>query len=178
MDGTNSDAHKDVQELFLTSQSILLLNHDPEKENFRSNLTMTTEDLELRKKACVDEASSLMTTYRSLEEHVTRFENPDSSSGSDNLDLTTRVKTARSTFCSRVNNVIRMLNQHLIALNNTINDTRPESEVVLGRSWDLKDSAEQSIEKLQRQLRCWEKRISRAGINLSPVKNKILDMGR
>ena len=150
MDGSDNGAHKEIQELFLTSQSILLLNHDPEKKNFRSNLTMTTEDLELRKKACVDEASSLMTSYRSLEEHVTRFENPDSSSGSNNQDLPTRVRTARSSFCSRVNNVIRMLNQHLIALNNTISDTRPGSKVVIGRSWDLKDSAERSIEKLQR----------------------------
>ena len=178
MDGSDNGAHKEIQELFLTSQSILLLNHDPEKKNFRSNLTMTTEDLELRKKACVDEASSLMTSYRSLEEHVTRFENPDSSSGSDNQDLATRVRTARSSFCSRVNNVIRMLNQHLIALNNTISDTRPGSEVVIGRSWDLKDSAERSIEKLQRQLRRWEKRIFKAGISLSPLKNTVNDMGR
>ena len=178
MDGADNGAHKEIQELFLTSQSILLLNHDPEKKNFKSNLTMTAENLELRKNACVDKASSLMTSYRSLEEHVIRFENPDSSSGSDNQDLATRVRTARSAFCSRVNNVIRMLNQHLIALNNTINDTSPESEVVLGRSWDLKDSAERSIEKLQRQLRRWERRISRAGISLSPVKNTISDVGR
>merc|ERR1712243_442908 len=119
-----------------------------------------------------------MTTYRSLKEHVMRLENPDSSSGSDNQDLATRVKIARGAFCSRVNNVVSMLTQHLVALNNTINDTKPESKVVLGRSWDLKDSAERSIEKLQRQLRRWEKRISRAGINLSPVKNAILDMGK
>ena len=58
MDGSDNGAHKEIQELFLTLQSILLLNHDPEKKNFRSNLTMTAEDLELRKKACVDEASS------------------------------------------------------------------------------------------------------------------------
>ena len=125
MDDTNSDIHKDVQELFLTSQSILLLNYNPEKKNFRSNLNMTPQDRELREKACIDEASSLMTTYWSLEEHVIRLENPDSSSGSDNQDLATRVKTARGAFCSRVNNVIRMLNQHLVALNNKIKDTRP-----------------------------------------------------
>ena len=119
-----------------------------------------------------------MTTYRSLEEHVMRLENPDSSSGSNNQDLATRVKLARGAFCSRVNNVINMLTQHLVALTNTINGTNPENEVILGRSWDLKNSAERSIERLQRQIKCWEKRIWRAGINLSPVKNKILDMGR
>ena len=59
MDDTGSDIHKDVQELFLTSQSILLLNYNPEKKNFKSNLYMTSEDRELREKACVDEASSL-----------------------------------------------------------------------------------------------------------------------
>ena len=178
MDGADNGAHKEIQELFLNSQSILLLNHDPEKKNFKSNLTMTAEDLELRKNACIDEASNLMTSYLSLEEHVTRFENPDSSSGSDNRDLATRVRTARSSFCSRVNNVIRKLNQHLIALNNTISDTRHGNEVIIGRSWDLKDSAERSIEKLQRQLRHWEKRIFKAGISLSPIKNTVKDMGR
>ena len=126
----------------------------------------------------MDEATSLMTTYQSLEEHVMRLENPDSSSGSNNQDLATRVKLARGAFCSRVNNVISMLTQHLVALTNTINDTKPGNEVILGRSWDLKDSAERSIEKLQRQIRRWEKQIFRAGINLSPVRNKILDMGK
>ena len=44
MDGTDNGAHKEIQEPFLTSQSILLLNHDPEKKNFKSNVTMTPED--------------------------------------------------------------------------------------------------------------------------------------
>ena len=54
MDDAGSDIHKDVQELFLTSQSILLLNYDPEKKNFRSNVNMTQEDRELKEKACMD----------------------------------------------------------------------------------------------------------------------------
>ena len=153
MDDVGSDIHKDVQNLFLTSQSILLLNCDPEKKNSKSNINMTPEDRELKEKACIDEAASLMTTYRSLEEHVMRLENPDSSSGSNNQDLATRVKLARGAFCSRVNNVINMLTQHLVALTNTINGTNPENEIILGRSWDLKDSAERSIEKLQRQIK-------------------------
>ena len=84
MDNVGSDIHKDVQELFLTSQSILLLNYDPEKKNFISKVNMTPEDRELKEKACMDEATNLMTTYRSLEEHVMRLENSDSSSGSNN----------------------------------------------------------------------------------------------
>ena len=99
MDDAGSDIHKDVQNLFLTSQSILLLNCDPEKKNSKSNINMTPEDRELKEKACIDEAASLMTTYWSLEEHVMRLENPDSSSGSNNQDLATRVKLARGTFC-------------------------------------------------------------------------------
>ena len=63
MDDIGSDIHKDVQSMFLTSQSLLLLNCDPEKENFKSNTNMTPEDRELKEKACMDEAASLMTIY-------------------------------------------------------------------------------------------------------------------
>ena len=153
MDDIGSDIHKDVQSLFLTSQSLLLLNCDPEKENFKSNTNMTPEDRELKEKACIDEAASLMTIYRALEEHVVRLENPDSSSGSNNHDLATRVKLARGAFFLRVNSVINMLTQHLVALTNTIIGTNSENEVILGRSSDLKDSVERSIERLQRQIK-------------------------
>ena len=177
MDHTGSDIHKDVQELFLTSQSILLLNYDPEKKNFRSNANMAPEDRELKEKACMDEATKLMTTYRSLEEHVTRLENSNSSSGSNDQGITARVKLARGTFCSRVNNVISRLTQLLVSLTGAINNTKPGNEVTLGRSWDLKDSTERSIVKLQRQIKRWEKRIIRAGIKLSPDKSKVPNMG-
>ena len=80
MDAAGSDVYKEVQKVFLNSQSILLLN-DPEKKNFRSNVNMTPEDRELKEKACMNEAAKLMTTYRSLEEHVLRLENSDSNSG-------------------------------------------------------------------------------------------------
>ena len=71
-----------------------------------------------------------------------------------------------------------MLTQHLVALTNTINGMNPENEVILGRSSDLKDSVERSIERLQRQIKRWEKRIWKAGISLSPIKSKLYDMGR
>ena len=178
MDDTGSDIHKDVQSLFFTSQSLLLLNCNPKKENFKTNTNMTPEDRKLKEKACKDEAARLMKTYRALEEQVVRLENPESSSGPSNQDLATRVKQAREAFCSRVHSIIDMLTQHLVALTNTINGMNPENEVILGRSSDLKDYVEQSIERLQRQIKCWEKRIWRAGVSLSPIKSKILDMGR
>ena len=134
MDDAGSDIHKDVQELFLTSQSILLLNYDPEKKNFRSNVNMTPEDRELKERACMDEAAKLMTTYRSLEEHVLRLENSDSSSGSNDQGIAARVKLAKGTFCSQVNNVISRLTQLLISLTSVINNTKPGTEVTLGRS--------------------------------------------
>ena len=139
---------------------------------------MTPEDRELKEKACMDEAAKLMTTYWSLEEHVLRLENSNSSSGSNDQGITARVKLTKGIFCSRVNNVISRLTQLLVSLTSAINNAKPGSEVTLGRSWDLKDSTERSIMKLQRQIKRWEKRIIRAGIKLSPVKNKVLDMGR
>ena len=125
----------------------------------------------------MDEATKLMTTYRSLEEHVLRLENSDSSSGSNDQGIAARVKLAKGTFCSRVNNVISRLTQLLVSLTSAINNAKPGSEVTLGRSWDLKDSTERSIMKLQRQIKRWEKRIIRAGIKLSPDKSKIPNMG-
>ena len=177
MDAAGSDVHKEVQELFLNSQSILLLNHDLEKKNFRSNINMTPEDREIKENACVNEATKLMTTYRSLEEHVLRLENSDSSSGSNQQGIAARVKLAKGTFCSRVNNVIDRLTQLLISLTSVINNTTPGSEVTLGRSYDLKDSIERNIMKLQKQIKRWEKRIIRAGVKLSPDKSKVPNMG-
>ena len=63
MDDICSDIHKDLQSLFLTSQSLLLLNCDPEKENLKTNTNMTPEDRKLKEKACNDEALRLMKTY-------------------------------------------------------------------------------------------------------------------
>ena len=177
MDVVGSDVYKEVQKIFLNSQSILLLNHDLEKKNFRSNINITPEDHELKENACVNEATKLMNTYRSLEEHVLRLENSDSSSESNEQGIAARVKLAKGTFCSRVNNVINRLTQLLISLTSIINSTRHGSEVTLGRSWDLKDSLKRSIMKLQKQKKRWEKRIVRAGIKLSPDKSKIPDMG-
>ena len=73
MDAAGSDVYKEVQEIFLNSQSILLLNHDLEKKNFISNIYMTLEDRELKENACVNEATKLMNIYRSLEENVMRL---------------------------------------------------------------------------------------------------------
>ena len=118
-----------------------------------------------------------MFTYQSLEEHVLRLENSDSSSGSNQQGIAARVKLGKGTFCSRVNNVIDRLTQLLISLTSVINNTTPGSEVTLGRSCDLKDSVKRNIMKLQKQIKRWEKRIIRAGVKLSPDKNKVPNMG-
>ena len=177
MDTMSADVYREVQKIFLNSQSILLLNHDLEKTNFISDIYMTPEDREIKENACVSQVTKLMTTYQSLEEHVLRLENSDSSSGSNDQGIAARVKLAKGTFCSRVNNVISRLTQLLVPLTSVINNAKPGSEVTLGRSWDLKDSTERSIMKLQRQIKRWEKRIIRTGIKLSPDKSKVPDMG-
>ena len=142
MDDTGSDIHKDVQSLFFTSQSLLLLSCDPEKENFKTNTNMTPEDQRLKEKACKDEAITLMKIYRALEEQVVRLEDPESSSGPNSQDLAAKVKQAREAFFSRVHSLIEMLTQHLVVLTNTINSINPENEVILGRSSDLKNFVE------------------------------------
>ena len=179
MDDISNDIHKDVQSMFLTSQSLLLLNCEPEKENFRANTNLTPEDQRLKEKACEDEAITLMKIYRALEEQVRRVEDPEfdpKGSGPGNQDLTAKVKQAREALFSRVHSLIEMLTQHLVALTNTVNSVSPENEVILGCSSDLKDSVERNIERLQRQIKRWEKRIWKAGIVLSPLKNKIYNL--
>ena len=44
MDTTSADVYREVQKIFLNSQSILLLNHDLENKNFISDIYMTPED--------------------------------------------------------------------------------------------------------------------------------------
>ena len=68
MDDTNNDIYRDAHSLFYTSQSLLLLSCDPEKENFRANTNLTPEDQRLKEKACEDEVITLMKIYRALEE--------------------------------------------------------------------------------------------------------------
>ena len=72
-----------------------------------------------------------------------------------------------------------MLAQHLVALTNTVNSVDPErNEIIYGRSSDLKDSVETKIERLQRQIKRWERRICNTGISLSPLKDKICKLGK
>ena len=163
MDDTHNDIHKDVHSLFYAAQSLLLLSCDPEKENFRANPNLTPEDRRLKEKACEDEAITLMKVYRALEEQVRRVENPEfdpKSSGPGNQALTAKVKQAREALFSRVHSLIEMLTQHLVAVTNTVNSVDPQrNEVIFGRSSDLKDLVERSIERLQRQIKRWERRI-------------------
>ena len=182
MDDTNNNIHKDVHSLFYAAQSLLLLSCDPEKENFRANPNLTPEDRRLKEKACEDEAITLMKVYRALEEQVRRVENPEidpKRSGPGKQALTAKVKQAKEALFSRVQTLIEMLTQHLVALTNTVNSIDPErNEIIFGRSSDLKDSVERNIEWLQRQIKRWERRIWKTGISLSPLKNKIYDMGK
>ena len=69
MDATNADVYREVQKIFLNSQSILLLNHDLEKKNFMSDTYMTPEDREIKENACVSKVTNIMSTYQSLKEH-------------------------------------------------------------------------------------------------------------
>ena len=160
MDDTNNDIHRDVHSLFYTAQSLLLLSCDPEKENFRANTNLTPEDRRLKEKACEDEAITLMKVYRALEEQVRRVENPEidpQRSGPGKQALTAKVKQAKEALYSRVQTLIEMLAQHLVALTNTVNSVDPErNEIIYGRSSDLKDSVETKIERLQRQIKRWE----------------------
>ena len=182
MDDTHNDIHKDVHSLFYAAQSLLLLSCDPEKENFRANPNLTPKDRRLKEKACEDEAITLMKVYRALEEQVRRVENPEfdpKRSGPGNQALTAKVKQAREALFSRVQNLIEMLTQHLVALTNTVNSIDPErNEVIFGHSSDLKDSVERNIERLQRQIKRWERRIWKTGISLSPLRDKMYEMGK
>ena len=156
MDNTSNDIHRDVHSLFYTSQSLLLLSCDPEKENFKTNTNLKPKDRRLKEKACEDKAITLMKIYRALEEQIIRVEDPEfdpKSSGPNSQDLAAKVKQAREALFSRVQSLIEMLTQHLVALTNTVNSVSPENEVILGRSLDLKDSVERNIERLQRQIK-------------------------
>ena len=114
MDTTSADVYREVQKIFLNSQSILLLNHDLENKNFISDIYMTPEDCEIKENACVNEVTNIMFTYQSLEEHVLRLENSAHGPVANQQDIVTTVKLAKSAFCSRVNNVIAQLLAHLL----------------------------------------------------------------
>ena len=114
MDTTSADVYREVQKIFLNSQSILLLNNDLENKNFISDIYMTPEDREIKENACVSEVTKLMSTYQSLEEHVLRLENSVPGSIASQQGIAARVKLAKGAFCSRVNNVIDRLTQLLI----------------------------------------------------------------
>ena len=128
MDTTSADVYREVQKIFLNSQSILLLNNDLENKNFISDMYMTPEDREIKENTCVNKVTNIMVTYQSLEEHVLRLENSVHGPVTNQQDIVTRVKLAKSAFCSRVNNLIDRLTQLLTPLNSVINDTTNESE--------------------------------------------------
>ena len=113
MDATNADVYREVQKIFLNSQSILFLNHDLEKKNFISDTYMTPEYREIKENACVSKVTKIMSTYQSLEEHVLRLENSVPGSEASQQGIAARVKLAKGAFCSRVNNMIdRQIQQH------------------------------------------------------------------
>ena len=153
MDATNADVYREVQKIFLNSQSILLLNHDLENKNFISDIYMTPEDREIKENACVNEVTNIMFTYQSLEEQVLRLENSVHGSVANQQDIVTRVKLAKSAFCSRVNNVIDRLTQLLISRTSVIDNTTAGSKNAVSRSCDMKDSIERNIMKLKRQIK-------------------------
>ena len=77
-----------------------------------------------------------------------------------------------------------MLSQHLIALTNTVDSLDLEkNNIIYGRSVDLKDSMENKVERLEIQIKKWERRVSRfvqkgAANSLSPLKEKIKKIGK
>ena len=164
----------EVHSLYFSAQSLLHMSCDPEKENFWANPNLTPEDLKLKTKICEDEAITLMKIYRTLEEQVRRVENPEpdpQNPGPDKQVLIAKVKHAKEALFSRVHTLIEMLAQHLVALTNTVNSVDPEkNEVIHGRSSDLKESVETKIERLQRQIKRWERRICHMGFSLSTLK--------
>ena len=98
MDTTNADVYREVQKIFLNSQSILLLNNDLENKNFTSDIYMTPEDRETKENTCVNEVTSIMVTYQSLEEQVLRLENSVHGPVTNQQDILTRVKLAKRRF--------------------------------------------------------------------------------
>ena len=60
MNTTGGDVYREVQKIFLNSQSILLLNHDLEKKNFISDIYMIPEDLEIKENTSVGKVTNLM----------------------------------------------------------------------------------------------------------------------
>merc|ERR1712240_972273 len=99
------------------------LNHDLENKNFISDIYMTPEDREIKENACANEVTNIMFTYQSLEEHVLRLENSVHGSVANQQDIITRVKLAKSAFCSRVNSVIDRLTQLLVSRTSVIDNT-------------------------------------------------------
>ena len=182
MHDTHNDVHKDVHSLFYAAQSLSLLSCNSEKENFRASPNLTPEDRKLKEKACEDKAITLMKVYRALEEQVRRVENPVTNpkrSGPSKQILTAKVKQAKEALFSRVLTLIEMLTQNLVALTNTVNSINPvRNDIIYGCSSDLKDSVETKIERLQRQIKRWERRICNTGISLNPLKDKICKLGK
>ena len=100
MDTTGDNVYKEAQKIFLNSHSILLLNRDLEKTNLTPGIYMTPEDREIKENTCVNEVTNIMVTYQSLEEHVLRLENSVHGPVTNQQDIVTRVKLAKSAFCS------------------------------------------------------------------------------
>ena len=153
MDTTSADVYREVQKIFLNSQSILLLNNDLENKNFISDMYMTPEDRDIKENTCVNKVTNIMVTYQSLEEHVLRLENSVHGPMANQQDIVTRVKLAKSTFCSRVNNLIDRLTQLLISRTSVIDNTTAGKKNAANRSYDMRDSIERNIMKLKRQIK-------------------------
>ena len=129
----------------------------------------------------------MMALLRALEGLVKKAETAELGSpalGPNGRDLSLNIKETKEAFFSRIHGLIGMMSQHLIALTNTVDSVDPErNDIIYGRSVDLKDSMENKVERLEMQIKKWERRINhfvqKGAVNsLSPLKEKIKKIGK
>ena len=98
--------------------------------------------------------------------------------------MSINIKETKEAFFSRIHGLIGMMSQHLTALTNTVDSVDPErNDIIYGRSVDLKDSMENKVERLEMQIKKWERRINHSmrigAINsLNPLKEKVKKLGK
>ena len=170
-----------LENLFFSVQTILHLSYNPDKTNSKVNPDLSPEDLEAQLMFCKNETAIMMTLYRALEGLVKKAETAELGSptlGSDRQNLAVNIRKTKEAFFSRIHGLIGIMSQHLIPLTNTVDSLDPEKHnVVYGQAVDLKDSMENKVERLEIQIKKWERRVSRfvqkgAANSLSPLKKK------
>ena len=129
----------------------------------------------------------MMALYRALEGLVKKAKAAELGSlalGPDGQNLAINIRKTKEAFFSRIHGLIGMMSQHLVALTNTVDSVDPEkNDIIYRRSVNLKDSMENKVERLEMQIKKWERRVSRfvqkgAASSLSPLKEKIKKIGK